>query len=214
MTQNRGVEGCEFGAHVQSEFVIQPRGVIAIRLKCFGGASGSVQREHAEPARAITQRVFVTQRCGVDQSRCHTSRGQQCSDAGFAALRVHFFECRRLHFDPVLVAEIFEERSADPGQCTICDGQGLLPLSCPNVLVRRFRLGEECGPVDVLIIDVEHITRWLPDDDRRRGGVDAQSSPQIRDVGLQTRHRAGRRVSLPQHVDQPIGRHDPSAVGQ
>ena len=182
---------------LEAELLRQIRACLLVRAECFRLTARAVEREHVLRPEALVGGELLAQHVQLrDQLRVVPERELRldpCLDSTEAQLlqapRLELQREAARHVG-VRMAPPERERSAEQLRCL--DGIGL--HECGRMLDRPLELDR----VHLHGIGCEPITAVVANDDV------ADRGPQVRDVRLQRRARAGRRLVAPDAVDQRV----------
>ena len=138
-------------------------------------------------------------------------------ELGLERDEVQLLEPLALGLRPRLVRDVGERLTPPEGEGVGEEDAGVVePAELPG-LDRGGDVALEPGGIDLLGRDVEDVAGRAGDEDGRRragGAVRLEDPAQVRDVGLQRRGGRGRRLAVPELVDEPVDGDDPPRLEQ
>ena len=182
-----------------------------------GLAARPVQREHQQLAEPLPDRVLLGEPLGLHRDRRVPAPFQIDRELGLQRDEVQLLEPLALGLRPRLVRDVGEGLAPPEGEGVGEVDAGVVE---PAPLPRLDRGGDvalEPGGIHLLGRDVEDVAGRAGDQDGRRragGAVRLEHPAQVGHVGLEGRRRRGRRLAVPELVDQPVDGDDPSRLQQ
>ena len=193
------------------------RRALLVGAQRVGLPARPVQREHQQLAEPLPDRVLLGEPLGLDRDRRVPAPFQIDRELGLQRDEVQLLEPLALGLRPGLVRDVGEGLAPPEGERVGEVDAGVVE---PAPLPRLDRGGDvafEPGGIHLLGRDVEDVAGRAGDEDGRRragGAVRLEHPAQVGHVGLEGRRRRGRRLAVPELVDQPVDGDDPSRLQQ
>ena len=216
LPQDQGLQLAQFGAGIQTQFGVEMCRVTGVRLERLGSASGPVQRQHVQPARAGPATVRGPRSAAASASApWHPA---DCASSAVTRFSRHSVRNSSTRTASAATqswsARSSSSRPRDSARARVGGRLRPGPVAGGH---RVPRLGAVCGEVDEVdraaVGDRKVVTGSLPDDRRGHAPLGPQCLAQVGDIGLQAGGGAAGDVVAPHRVDQPVHRHH-AAVGE
>ncbi len=190
-------------ARLEAELLHEYLAPCAVHLERVGLTAGAVEREHQLRPQPLAQRVRAYERLEVaDEGRVLADREPRLGLL-LEEDEPELLEPRDLLLRERLVAELRERLAAPEAERLVEQ------LRAPRRLARARLVDERTHARGVELV------RFEPDDITGRPRLDhvrPERLPQLRDEILERRDRRCGRIAAPQHLDEPVDRHDPARV--
>ena len=201
MTEDRAFQLLQLGARLEPQFVDEHRTCGAEHGERVALASAAVQREHLEPAQALTQRVLRDQRIELGRGLGRPPAVDVGAEPALQRSETQLVEARRDRAHGREVGDVGERRAAPERQrhcqlrCCV-GGAASLVISHPGrgVLLEPVQVQRAVGRDQRVATTV------------RGDRIAAQQLAQVRDVALDDIRRGIRRPLVPDPVDQAVDR--------
>ena len=205
LAQDRGVHAAQERARLEAQLRDEQLAALAVGLERLRLPARAVEGEHQLGAQPLSQRMRVDERLELaDELGVRTDRELRLG-ALLDERELELLEPRDLLPSERLVAEL-RQRLASPQRERLIE-----QLGAPRRLARPRGVDEapDAGEIELLGVEPHEVAGRA-----RLDHVRAERLPQLRDEVLQRRRRGRRRVALPQRLDEPVERDDPSCVEQ
>ena len=211
---DRHLQLAELRRRVQTQFLGEYRAVLAVHPKGLRRSPSPVQGAHQLMARAFRQRIRRQHRLESPDRLVVLPEGQGGLDPIEDGRPPELLQPSHLAADELLVAELAERRPVPQRQRLVEQVRGFCG-HLVQAIARRMDQPIEAGGVNGAGVHLERVA-GRPSEDP--DGVGGAGRP---DRGSQPRHqvvhrarRIGRQITTPQHVAEPIDRHDLPGVHQ
>ena len=211
------LERPQLGSGLDPELLDEHVARVLVGAQRVGLPARPVQREHQQLAEPLPDRVLLGEPLGLDRDRRVPAPFQIDRELGLQRDEVQLLEPLALGLRPRLVRDVGEGLAPPEGEGVGEVDAGVVE---PAPLPRLDRGGDvalEPGGIHLLGRDVEDVAGRPGDQDGRRragGAVRLEHPAQVGHVGLEGRRRRGRRLAVPELVDQPVDGDDPSRLQQ
>ena len=202
-------------ARLDAQLLVERPPRLTVRRQCFRLPSGAVEREHELGAQVLAERMLGDQHLELRDQLAGAAEGKVGVEAVLHRLEPQLVQPGDLRRNGVLVEDVLERPPAPEGECS----SERLTRPCGLVLEHSARgaceaLEARC--IELVEIDPERVAGRTRDQHPARvilccAGL--EHSSQLRDVEPEL--PAGLwRVVGPEHVDEPVRRHDLVRVHQ
>ncbi len=208
LREDRALELAQLLARLDAELLDERRARIAVRRERLRLPAGAVQREHQLGARPLAQRVGLDERLELPYPLGVVAQGELRLHELLGGGQPKLLQAGDLRLRERVVGEV-GQRGAAPQREPLPEQLGRAVRH--SVRKRRAALGEqalEARGVHLVRVDVDHVSALLRDDQTvgARAAARLERLAQPRDVHLEALRGRGRRMLVPELVDQPVAR--------
>ena len=209
------LERAELRTGLDAELLDEHVARLLVGAQRVGLTARAVQGEHEQLAEPLPDRVLLGEPLGLDRDRRVAAPLEIDRELGLQRDEVQLLQALALGLRPGLVGDVGEWVAAPQRERVGEVDAGVVEATALAGFDGGGHVALEAGRIDLFRRDVEHVARWPGHQHGGRcpgGAVRLEHPPQVRHVGLEGRRRRGRRLAVPELVDQAVDRDDPSGL--
>ena len=205
LAQDGGLEVAQPLADVDAQLVVEPAAQVVQQAERVGLPAGPVERDHELAVDALVVPVVGGELLQVPDDLLMLTQREQGLDQGELGPQPQPVQAGRLLVQERQLGHVGQRAAAPQRQRVAQVGRGGGRVGGPgagvDVVLGQLDVGRPA-------VEVEHVPGRAGDDGRPA----AQHLAQVGDVALQGVRDAGRRGSVPHHLDEPVDAHHVAAV--